>query len=39
MFVNDPINHPDHYRAGNGMEAIDVIEAFGLNFGLGNVVK
>lgn len=25
--VKDPINHPEHYIA-NGMEAIDVIEAF-----------
>jgi hypothetical protein len=33
----DPIN-PDHYRA-NGMEAIDVIEAFGLGFHCGNAVK
>jgi Protein of unknwon function (DUF3310) len=32
------INHPPHY-AGNGIEAIDVIEAWGLGFCLGNVVK
>lgn len=25
---SDPIMHPDHYRAPNGLEAIDVIEAF-----------
>lgn len=28
----------DHYCCG-GIEAIDVIEAFGLNFALGNAVK
>lgn len=27
-FLSDPVNHPDHYKAGNGLEAIDVIEAF-----------
>ncbi len=31
--------HPVHYRAPNGMQVIDVIEAFGLSFHLGNVVK
>lgn len=30
--------HPSHYKAG-GLEAIDVIEAFGLNFRLGNAIK
>jgi Protein of unknwon function (DUF3310) len=34
----DNVNAPPHYRRG-GLEAIDVIEAFGLNFHLGNVVK
>ena len=34
----DNINHPPHYQA-NGMEAIDVIEAFSLGFHLGNAVK
>lgn len=33
------VNHPPHYQAANGMEAIDVIEAFGLGFNLGNVTK
>lgn len=37
--THDPINHPAHYKADNGMESIDVIEAFGLGFRLGNVVK
>ena len=34
----DPVNHPGHYSAG-GIEAIDVIEAWGLGFCLGNTVK
>lgn len=29
---------PDYYKA-NGIETIDVIEAFDLNFNLGNVIK
>ena len=36
--MTETINHPAHYK-GNGMEAIDVIEAFGLNFCLGNAFK
>lgn len=36
--ADDPVNHPPHYRRG-GLEAIDVIEAFGLGFHLGNAVK
>lgn len=32
------IDHPDHYHP-NSIEAIDVIEAWGLNFSLGNTVK
>ncbi len=35
----DNVNHPEHYQAENGMEAIDVIEAFDLNFNLGNAIK
>lgn len=34
----DPVNHPTHYKA-NGIEVIDVIEGFKLNFRLANVVK
>lgn len=34
----DNVNHPAHYQ-GNGMEPIDVIEAFSLGFCLGNVIK
>lgn len=33
------VNHPAHYRKDTGFEAIDVIEAWELNFNLGNVVK
>lgn len=36
--MSDPINHPDHYTSG-GVEAIDVIEAWGLGFCLGNALK
>lgn len=34
---SDPLN-PEHYKAG-GLEAIDVIEGFGLGFCLGNTLK
>lgn len=34
----DDVNHPEHYKAG-GIETIDFIEAKGLNYHLGNVVK
>lgn len=34
----ETVDHPTHYKS-NGVEAIDVIEAFGLGFCLGNVVK
>jgi uncharacterized protein DUF3310 len=33
------INNPSHYQSESGMEAIDVIEAFDLNFNLGNCIK
>lgn len=33
----DPVN-PSHYQQG-GLEAIDVIEAFGLGFCVGNALK
>ena len=33
------VNHPDHYRSDSGIEAIDAIEAWDLNFNLGNVIK
>lgn len=34
----DPVDHPEHYTSG-GIETIDFIEAKGLGFCLGNVVK
>lgn len=37
--MTDNVNHPAHYRGGGGIESIEVIEAFGLGFALGNVVK
>ena len=38
--ASDPVNHPPHYGgADNHYEAIKVIEAWGLGFCLGNVVK
>ena len=38
--MGDPVNHPDHYGgADNPYEAIKVIEAWGLDFCLGNAVK
>ena len=36
--MSDLVNSPQHYQ-GKGIEAIDVIEAFELNFALGNAVK
>lgn len=35
---NEAVNHPDHYHSGT-YEAINVIQAWGLNFNRGNVVK
>lgn len=34
----DMVNDPPHYKR-NGVEVVDVIEAFELNYRLGNVVK
>lgn len=36
---SETVNHPNHYQSESGLEAIDVIEAFKLNFHLGNVLK
>ena len=33
------VTHPTHYQSKNGMEVIDVIDNFELNFNLGNAVK
>lgn len=35
----DIIRNPPHYKSKTGLEAIDVIEAFDLDFNLGNAVK
>lgn len=38
--ISDPVHHPAHYGGGdNPYEAIKVIEAWGLDFCLGNTVK
>jgi len=34
----EKVDHPDHYQSEK-IEAIDVIEAFELNFSLGSAVK
>ena len=34
----EAVDHPEYYKRG-GVEAIDAIEAWGLGFCLGNVVK
>ena len=36
--VTDLVNNPPHYQRG-GLEAIDVIEAFELDYHTGNAVK
>ena len=36
--MKEQINHPTYYNVG-GMEVADFIEAYGLNFNCGNVVK
>lgn len=36
--TQDSVNHPKHYTQG-GIEVIDAIEAWGLNFRLANVIK
>lgn len=40
MSSNDNVNHPAHYQTENGLEAIEVIEAFfENNYHLGNAFK
>ena len=34
----DMVNHPPHYNV-EGFEVIDIIDAFGLNFNMGNALK
>ncbi|MBO7309522.1 MAG: DUF3310 domain-containing protein [Kiritimatiellae bacterium] len=36
--VRSAVDHPSHYNVGK-IEVIDAIEAWGLNFSLGNAVK
>ena len=36
--IKEEVNHPEHYQ-GNGIEVIDIIDAFDLNFNLGNSIK
>lgn len=36
---NEKIDHPQHYQTESGMEVIDVIDSFKLNFNLGNAIK
>ena len=37
--MKETINHPDHYGGDNTYEAIKVIEAWNLDFSLGNTIK
>lgn len=37
--MSDVVEHPKHYQSDCGLEAINVIEAFKLNFHLGNAIK
>ena len=39
MQEKEMINHPDHYLKDTGFEVIDVIEAWNLDFSLGNAIK
>jgi hypothetical protein len=35
----DMVNNPPHYQTESGLQPIDVIEKFDLNFNLGNAIK
>jgi hypothetical protein len=37
--MKESINHPEHYGGDNTYEAIKVIEAWNLDFSLGNTIK
>ena len=37
--MKEKVNHPEHYLKSSGHEVIDVIEAWNLNFQLGNAIK
>lgn len=36
---NENLIRPNYYKAENGLEVIDVIQAFDLDFCLGNTIK
>ena len=36
---SDQVIRPDHYQGKGGLQVIEVIDAFGLGFSLGNVIK
>lgn len=35
----DSVNNPSHYQTSSGLEVIDIIEQFSLNFHKGNAIK
>ena len=37
--LTSAVDHPSHYHAQSGVEVIDAVEAWGLGFCLGNVIK
>jgi hypothetical protein len=37
--MSEMVNHPNHYGGDNVYETIKVIEAWGLDFHLGNTIK
>tara|TARA_B100001989_G_C24518531_1_gene454521 strand:- start:639 stop:878 length:240 start_codon:yes stop_codon:yes gene_type:complete len=37
--INSAVEHPDHYMKNTGYEVIEVINAWKLNYNLGNAVK
>jgi hypothetical protein len=39
MEKKECVNHPEHYLKESGHEVIDVIEAWNLDFCLGNAIK
>lgn len=39
MSEKEMVNHPDHYQSKQGIEVIDVIRSFTLDFWLGNCIK
>lgn len=36
---NEVVDRPSHYAGKNGIEAIDVIDAYDLNFNMGSALK